>query len=235
MLVSGNVESTQIKIKKLAKELCLKVTEEGKDRLLVAVVGIPCSGKTTIASKLSEEINRMRPSFAVSIPMDGFHYSRKQLDEFEDPARAHRYRGAHWTFDAEGFGDCLKRVKQGKGGDVFVPGFNHAKKDPEANAIKIPPSASICIVEGLYCLLEIPPWSHHVLPLFDQRVLINCSYQTASRRIVNRHVTSGICPDRKSAKFRWEDNDRPNGEFLLKHLDFKKLNYTFENSLDSVL
>ncbi|CCH59864.1 hypothetical protein TBLA_0C00480 [Henningerozyma blattae CBS 6284] len=37
------------------------------------------------------------------IPMDGFHLSRKCLDEFKDPNNAHQRRGAPSTFDSNNF------------------------------------------------------------------------------------------------------------------------------------
>ena len=55
--------------------------------------------------------------FCVVVPMDGFHYYRRQLDAFEDPAAAHARRGAPWTFDAEAFVACVRRVRE-RGGAV---------------------------------------------------------------------------------------------------------------------
>lgn len=35
------------------------------------------------------------------VPMDGWHFSRAQLDVMPDPKLAHDKRGAEWTFDGE--------------------------------------------------------------------------------------------------------------------------------------
>ncbi|KAI4714598.1 hypothetical protein J4E89_000279 [Alternaria sp. Ai002NY15] len=82
-------------------------------RLLIAVSGIPGSGKTTLAAivstKLNEKHAQQSPGTANSnpvsafIPMDGFHLSRQQLDAMPDPDSAHARRGAAFTFDGDSF------------------------------------------------------------------------------------------------------------------------------------
>lgn len=37
------------------------------------------------------------------VPMDGFHYYRHELDTFKDPQLAHKFRGAHYTFNVDKF------------------------------------------------------------------------------------------------------------------------------------
>ena len=65
------------------------------------------SGKSTLAKRLEGRINGL-PSLpspiCKAVGMDGYHYTRQQLDAFEDPVMAHKRRGAHFTFDAEAFG-----------------------------------------------------------------------------------------------------------------------------------
>lgn len=41
------------------------------------------------------------PPPAAFIPMDGYHFSRKELDAMPDPKFAHDRRGAAFTFDGE--------------------------------------------------------------------------------------------------------------------------------------
>ena len=66
----------------------------------IAVAGAPGSGKTTLCGRVAQLLNGMGIKAAV-IPMDGFHYYRRELDAMPDPALAHAKRGAHWTFNAE--------------------------------------------------------------------------------------------------------------------------------------
>ena len=77
-------------------------------RYVLAIAGCPGSGKSTLAKRLCTKLNARaseegRGGTAVVIPMDGYHYTRAELDRMQDPKLAHRRRGAHWTFDAEGF------------------------------------------------------------------------------------------------------------------------------------
>ena len=44
----------------------------------------------------------------------GYHYTRQQLDEFDDPDEAHARRGAHWTFDGAAFVKKMQEL-QNKG------------------------------------------------------------------------------------------------------------------------
>ncbi|GAB5357708.1 hypothetical protein AAMO2058_000397600 [Amorphochlora amoebiformis] len=69
---------------------------EGDKRWLVALAGIPASGKSTLSKLVVEEINRMASNEqrACLVPMDGFHYTRRTLDEMPSPQLMHSRRGA---------------------------------------------------------------------------------------------------------------------------------------------
>ena len=67
-------------------------------RVLVGLAGVPGAGKTTLAFALSQAL-REGGARAMVLPMDGFHYTRAQLSQMDDPAEMHRRRGAHFTFD----------------------------------------------------------------------------------------------------------------------------------------
>ena len=72
---------------------------------------------------------------AITLPMDGFHYYRSQLDAFPEPQAAHARRGAHWTFDGEAFVRSVRRVREE--GEASCPSFQHGKGDPVENSIQI--------------------------------------------------------------------------------------------------
>lgn len=64
-------------------------------RYLIAVSGIPGSGKTTLAAMVSSRLNEKHAiqspgthngsPLAAFVPMDGYHLSRAQLDAMPDP------------------------------------------------------------------------------------------------------------------------------------------------------
>ena len=66
-------------------------------------------------------------------------------------------RGAPWTFDAPKFFEAVKLLAAGES-DVSLPAFDHAKGDPEPDAVLVQQNTKIVIVEGNYLLLDEPVW-----------------------------------------------------------------------------
>jgi len=122
-------------------------------KFLVGIAGAPGSGKSTLAQLLCSRVNALldetasnnantsasssaSPSSpqaaaaaaaAAVVPMDGFHYYKRQLDAMPNPSEAYARRGAHWTFDAAAFVDCVRRIRQE--GSALVPSFDHGVGD----------------------------------------------------------------------------------------------------------
>jgi len=88
--------------------------------------------------------------------MDGYHYYRSELDQFEDPKEAHARRGAEFTFNGARF--VIDITKAANSGEASFPSFDHAKKDPEEDKIKLDKEHELVLVEGLYVLLDMEPW-----------------------------------------------------------------------------
>ena len=65
---------------------------------------------------MAKAINKLndgqRDTGAIVVPMDGFHFYRKELDAMSDPVKAHARRGAHWTFDGVRFVKALQTLKE---------------------------------------------------------------------------------------------------------------------------
>lgn len=91
---------------------------------------------------------------------------------------------------------------------IKAPTFDHAAKDPEFDAISILPSHRIVVIEGLYTFLSIGPWREAGL-LLDERWFIDIGVEEASRRLVKRHVLTGVTKDMEEAIWRAEQNDIP--------------------------
>lgn len=103
----------------------------------------------------------------------GFHFTRQQLDSGAagEPAEAHARRGAHWTFDAEAFVDCVRQIRGApvgaapsrsssgtSGGVVSVPTFCHGVGDPASGGVTVRPQHRVVLIEGNYLLLgKVPP------------------------------------------------------------------------------
>ena len=145
-----------------------KRTDESR-RLLIAVAGIPGSGKTTLASTLASNLNKIyheerhaqaphlpevdashldpsQPDIAIAVPLDGFHLTRKQLSEMPNAEEAIFRRGAAFTFDADGYYRLVEKLRkplEATTSTIRAPSFDHAKKDPVEDDIGIPSTARI--------------------------------------------------------------------------------------------
>ncbi len=185
----------------------------GKRRYLVGVAGCPGAGKSTTVRAVAARINALAGAdVAAVLPMDGFHYYRRELDAMPDPAHAHARRGASrrvsaqcstpsttqtclssapvgapFTFDAAAFVAAVTRVRTSYDTAVRLPSFDHAAGDPVPDDITITPRHRLVFVEGNYLFLPQAPWS--ALPaLFDERWLIDVDPDKATQRIVRRHM-----------------------------------------------
>ncbi|KAF8798293.1 P-loop containing nucleoside triphosphate hydrolase protein [Phlegmacium glaucopus] len=207
---------------------------EPQQRLLVGVSGIPASGKSTFAQLLTQRINDIldkqsttattqdiqpieHPQ-AILVGLDGWHYTRAQLDIFPDPQIAHDRRGSHWTFDGAGYVSFIRALRGTITSRVITaPSFDHALKDPTPHAISIYPYHRIVIIEGLYTFLAIEPWSEGGL-LLDERWFVQVDPVEARRRLIKRHVLTGVAKDLKEAEWRADENDGPNGLFVIGNM-----------------
>ncbi|KAJ4378233.1 hypothetical protein N0V86_005933 [Didymella sp. IMI 355093] len=208
----------------------------GSRRFMVAVSGIPGSGKTTLAAKVSNGLNKKQAQsspatyngnpVAAFIPMDGYHLSRAQLDAMPDPQSAHARRGAAFTFDAEKFLALVKKLREPilpETRTLHAPSFDHAKKDPVADDIPIAPSVRIVIFEGNYCSLNHGPWKE-AADLMDELWFVDVDFEVARERLIHRHVKAGIAQNEEEAAKRADENDLVNGkEIVDSRLDVHEL------------
>lgn len=181
-------------------------------------LGIQSRDSITVADvdPIDPSMNR---EISIVISLDGWHYPRSVLDRFEDPVEAHRRRGSPKTFDSRGYLNFLRSLLKSTDGSSLIraPSFSHSLKDPIPDSISISPHQRIIILEGLYTLLEDSPDWKSASSLIHLPVLIEIDPDRSKRRLINRHVLSGICQDADQASQRVDFNDHPNGEYLLSH------------------
>ncbi|KPI37023.1 putative uridine kinase [Cyphellophora attinorum] len=178
---------------------------EPSQRLLIAVAGIPGSGKTTLAASVANKVNaRYQQSsskpddVALVIPLDGYHLTRKQLSLMPNSEEAHFRRGAAFTFDGEGYLALVKALREplGSGKTVHAPSFDHAVKDPVENDIPIPPSAESSSSRGS---------------------MSRSLGRLAEARVAKRNFAAGLSPSLEAALSRTKKNDMRNAEDVLEN------------------
>ncbi|KAL4804985.1 P-loop containing nucleoside triphosphate hydrolase protein [Aspergillus unguis] len=210
----------------LANSITALAASHPKPRYLVAVAGAPGSGKTTLATAVAAQINRLGLSpesdgkvKAAVLSMDGFHLPRSSLDALPEEQRKEAYirRGAPWTFDVKAFGAFMKSLRQWadsspgeEEGVLTAPTFSHATKDPVPDGVTISNDISIVIVEGNYLLLDEAEW-RDISGLVDYRVFVDVDLREARERLARRHVEAGIEPSLDRGFARVDQNDYLNG------------------------
>ena len=181
--------------------------------LLVALVGLPGSGKSTCAHLLSDILNRSDEEDGgadqcLVLPMDGYH---KPLSELKTPDEVYR-RGAPDTFDAARLLEDLTTLKTSTPETMSFPGFDHAKGDPvEGEHTFVRSKHRIVLVEGLYLLL--PSW--RLSSLFEMSIFINLDIDICVERLKIRNLCiPGYT--KEEIQLRCEEVDRVNAGCVLE-------------------
>lgn len=186
-------------------------------RYLIALAGVPGSGKTTLAASLCAEVNaQLGPKSAhgmVSLGMDGFHLTRAELKQRPDAAEALARRGAPWTFAPDALAERLHTLRTAAGHHaVGWPDFQHELGDPIENRQWVPAATRLVLVEGLYLLHTGDGWEA-VANLFDERWYLDTPLPLALQRLASRHQRVwGI--SQAEAEARIATNDRLNAEIV---------------------
>mmetsp|Transcript_24222 Transcript_24222/g.50347 ORF Transcript_24222/g.50347 Transcript_24222/m.50347 type:complete len:309 (-) Transcript_24222:1246-2172(-) len=170
---------------------------------MVGVVGIPGSGKSTsceiLATLLNHDDNHHHHSTSTTtraeddtivMPMDGYHDSLEELaDKFpQATAEAIYRRGAPDTFHPAALERDLDRIAHHpEEAQVSIPGFDHARGDPEPDRHTFVRSQhSIVICEGIYLLHDDHGWNH-VKDYFDYLIYIVADVDICIHRLMERN------------------------------------------------
>lgn len=218
-------------VQRLVDQTWAKFAQTPKSqRLMIAVSGIPGSGKTTLAATVVKRLNALHhqhspglasnDGIAAFVPMDGYHLSRAQLSAMPDPETAHARRGAAFTFDAPAFLSLVQQLREPlcpESTTLYAPSFDHAVKDPVANDIPIHPSARILVFEGNYLSLGsgAKEWKE-AAELMDELWFVEVEEAVARKRLISRHLAAGLAQTEREAAKRADENDLANGKEIIK-------------------
>jgi len=168
-------------------------TYDGCSPYMIGVCGIPGSGKSTSAEILAEILH---DTGACIFPADGYHFSRADLEAFENPLDALYRRGAPDTFDAGSLVRDLNEIRYGKTARVELPGFDHAVGDPSPGQHVFHRQENrVVICEGLYLLHGSDGWDQ-VRDLFDYTVFVQADVDKCMQRLkIRNRVIPGYTPE----------------------------------------
>lgn len=191
---------------------------QGGQRCIVGLVGLPGAGKSTLARRLAQQVDRhLGEGSAQVLGMDGFHLTRAQLAQCPDPQAALARRGAPWTFDPQALAQRLRAIRAlpqptcAGTEEVRWPGFEHGVGDPVPDAIAVPARARLLLLEGLYLLHRVHGWN--LDGLLDVCWYLDVALEPALERLTHRHMASwGM--DRAQAWARVQRNDRLNAQIV---------------------
>lgn len=148
---------------------------------------------------------------AICVGLDGWHFTRAELDAFPNPAEAHWWRvcsansnfadikGAAHTFDLSSYRSFLHRLKEpvdshtSKTGIPF-PTFDHALKDSAQSSTMITSRHRIIMIEGLYTMLDVDGW-RECAEIMDMRIYVDVDREISRNRVIRRNFQAGIVED----------------------------------------
>ncbi|GAC1610257.1 MAG: nucleoside/nucleotide kinase family protein [Mycobacteriales bacterium] len=150
-------------------------------RALLGITGPPGAGKSTLAEALVAAL----PGLAALVPMDGFHLANSELERLGRDGR----KGALDTFDAAGYVQLLRRLRERPEAVVYAPLFVRDRELAEAGAIPVPASITLVVTEGNY-LLAGGPFAA-VRGLLSECWYVDADPVTRRERLVARHIRHG--------------------------------------------
>lgn len=176
--------------------------------MMIGVVGIPGSGKSTSCEVLATYLGAEKCAI---IPMDGYHFPLNELAKFPNAADAIYRRGAPDTFNPSALERDLERIAFGSQEEIPVPGFDHAKGDPEEGKhIFVRDKHEIVICEGIYLLHDNDGWEN-IQRYFDWTIFIDSDLEACLARLKERNkCIPGYTPE--EIETRVDEVDRVNCE-----------------------
>jgi fructokinase len=168
-------------------------------RHLLGITGAPGAGKTKVARDI---VDKLGPDLAVFVPMDGFHLSNHTLIALGRRGR----KGAWDTFDADGYVQLLRRLRNQEEEIVYAPDFDRDVDESIGSALPIRREVPLVVTEGNYLLSKVGGWAG-VAPLLDESWYLEIDDATRLERLTYRHQQHGMDHDQADTWARTTDQD----------------------------
>jgi len=169
------------------------------ERRLLGITGAPGVGKSKVARDV---VDKLGSDLAVLVPMDGFHLSNHTLIAWGRRSR----KGAWDTFDADGYVQLLRRLRNQQEDIVHAPDFDRNVDESIGSALPIRREVPLIVTEGNYLLSEVGGWAG-VAPLLDETWYLQVDEETRLMRLTYRHELHGMSHQEADAWARTTDQD----------------------------
>lgn len=158
------------------------------ERRLLGITGAPGAGKSTLARHVVGALVRSGgDDAAVLVPMDGFHLANATLQAWGIRER----KGAPDTFDAAGYVQLLRRLREAVEEVVHAPDFDREVDASIGSALPVPREVPLVVTEGNYLLHDDGAWAH-VAGLLDECWYLDLDEATRLERLTRRHEAHGM-------------------------------------------
>lgn len=183
--------------------------KQNKNRVILAIVGKPGAGKSTLSNYLLENLDQ---EIAVVVPMDGFHLSNQQLDFLNRRDR----KGAIDTFDVGGYLSLIERIKLDQKSNLYFPIFYREIEESYAAGGVVNAKHKLVITEGNYLLNPQDEWGK--LPaLFTETWFVDLPEEVRIDRLIKRHQSFGRTLQEAT---EWSNGtDQRNADLIGKYAD----------------
>lgn len=175
--------------KDMAQQIIRRIQEKPLQRpFMVGLVGMPGSGKSASAFLLANELEQ-KGIMSMTMPHDGYHYTIDYLKSFAYSDDVIYRRGAPDTLDPASLYRDMDRIRNNTLGEdlIKVPGFDHAKGDPEPDQhVFDRRHHDVVICEGLYLLHEEDGW-HDIKELLDFSIFMESDVDICVERVKIRN------------------------------------------------
>jgi len=168
----------------LAKHVTDLYFKSGNNRYVIGISGYSGSGKSVLASILTELLSNQREFACQMVDLDAFHYSNAVLEE----KGLSEVKGRYDTYDLDKLSQLLDLFKRDK--EVVFPWYSREHHEPQVNGPIAYRGNCLIFLPGLWILRDDPKWNK-ARGYIDYTISIEGNPEKFKRNTINRHIRGG--------------------------------------------